>query len=71
MGFNIIRVRWPAFGDVFGEGLLLEPTQVRNQKTATEVPRFSVVAIPDADQTPGITSEIYRGIRFNPNSLVV
>src|SRR5207248_2050817 len=42
-GYEIFAVRWPAFGDVHGEGLLLVPT---GKKVA------DVVAIPDADQTP-------------------
>jgi dienelactone hydrolase len=43
-GVDIFAIRWPAFGDVHGEGLLLVPT---NRKRVG-----SVVAIPDADQTP-------------------
>ncbi len=42
--FEIYNVRWPAFGDVDGEGLLLVPTG--------RAPVANVVAIPDADQTP-------------------
>ena len=42
--YEIFAVRWPAFGDVHGEGLLLVP--IGRQKVA------DVVAIPDADQTP-------------------
>jgi dienelactone hydrolase len=41
--YEIFAVRWPAFGDVHGEGLLLVP---KGKKVA------DVVAIPDADQTP-------------------
>ncbi|MCS7237046.1 MAG: hypothetical protein NZ899_02100 [Thermoguttaceae bacterium] len=41
---DIYEVFWPAFDDVTGEGLLLLP---RGEK-----PLASVVAIPDADQTP-------------------
>jgi hypothetical protein len=41
--FRVYTVRWPVFGDVHGEGLLLEPTGER---------RARVVALPDADQTP-------------------
>ncbi|HEX5273024.1 MAG TPA: dienelactone hydrolase family protein [Gemmataceae bacterium] len=44
-GYEIFAVRWPAFGDVHGEGLLLVPSADR-KKVA------DVVAIPDADQTP-------------------
>ncbi len=41
--FCVYAVRWPAVGEVHGEGLLLEP-QSR--------PRARIVALPDADQTP-------------------
>ncbi|TWU11615.1 Dienelactone hydrolase family protein [Symmachiella macrocystis] len=41
--YAVFAVRWPAFGNVFGEGLLLEPLAQ---------PIGVVVAIPDADQTP-------------------
>jgi dienelactone hydrolase len=43
-GYEIHAVRWPAFGDVHGEGLLLVP--------ATRTPLANIVAIPDAAQTP-------------------
>ncbi len=42
-GYRIYYVRWPAFGDVTGEGLLLVP----EGKLLAEV-----IAIPDADQGP-------------------
>lgn len=42
--YEIYAVRWPAFGHVHGEGLLLKPT---TGKAAADV-----VAIPDADVTP-------------------
>jgi dienelactone hydrolase len=42
--YDVFAVRWPAFGNVTGEGLLLVPTKGKA--------RASVVAIPDADQTP-------------------
>ncbi len=41
--YDIFAVRWPAFGDVHGEGLLLIP---KGKKVA------DVVAMPDADVTP-------------------
>ena len=41
--FDIHRIRWRAFAQVYGEGLLLQP------RTA---PRARVVAIPHSDQTP-------------------
>jgi dienelactone hydrolase len=42
-GYEVFAVRWPAFADVHGEGLLLVP---RGKRAA------DVIAIPDADQTP-------------------
>jgi dienelactone hydrolase len=47
-------VRWPAFGDVHGEGLLLMPTDVA--KVA------DVVAIPDADQLPEQIAGLSDGV---------
>ncbi|MFM7070410.1 MAG: dienelactone hydrolase family protein, partial [Planctomycetota bacterium] len=43
VNYDIFAVRWPAFADVTGEGLLLVP------RKAVVV---DVIAIPDADQTP-------------------
>ncbi len=43
-GFRAVAVRWPAFHDVHGEGILLLPPEGK--------PRALVVAIPDADQWP-------------------
>jgi dienelactone hydrolase len=43
-GFEVYVVRWRAFGDVYGEGLLLKPTG--------RDPLADVIAIPDADQLP-------------------
>ncbi len=42
--YDVFAVRWPAFGDVHGEGLLLVPTKGK--------PIADVVAIPDADEIP-------------------
>lgn len=42
-GYEVFAVRWPAFGNVHGEGLLLKPVGK---------PVAGVIAIPDADQTP-------------------
>ncbi len=53
-GFEIHSIRWPAFGDAHGEGLLLVPTQV--ERVA------DVVAIPDADQTPEQLVGLAEGI---------
>jgi dienelactone hydrolase len=52
-GYEIFAIRWPAFGDVHGEGLLLVPT---GKKIA------DVVAIPDADQTPEQLVGLSEGI---------
>jgi hypothetical protein len=43
-GFEVFSARWPAFGDVTGEGLLVVPTSGK--------PVADVVAIPDCNQTP-------------------
>ncbi len=51
--FTVEAVRWPVFEGVFGEGLFLYPT---NQ------PRISVVAIPDADQTPEMLVGLAPGL---------
>jgi dienelactone hydrolase len=53
-GYEVFAVRWPAFGDVHGEGLLLVPTGKR--KTA------DAVAIPDADQTPEQIAGLVEGV---------
>lgn len=41
--YKVYQVRWPVVGNVFGEGLLVQPTSN---------PIASVIALPDADQTP-------------------
>jgi dienelactone hydrolase len=60
-GYEIFAVRWPAFGDVHGEGLLLAPTGDK-KKIA------DVVAISDADQTPeqiaGLTDGVPKESQF-------
>jgi dienelactone hydrolase len=53
-GYEVFAVRWPAFGDVTGEGLLLKPTH--------GVPVANIVAIPDADQTPEQLAGLTDGI---------
>ena len=53
-GFDVLAVRWPAFGDVYGEGLLLVPTGAK--KVA------DVVAVPDADQTPEMIVGLVDGV---------
>jgi dienelactone hydrolase len=51
--YQIFAVRWPAFGDVHGEGLLLVP----NGKIIA-----NVVAIPDADQLPEQIAGLVDGV---------
>ncbi len=51
--FTVRQVRWHALEGIWGEGLLLEP------RTAA---RASVVALPDADQTPEQLSGLAPGI---------
>ena len=53
-GFEVLQVRWPAFGDVHAEGLLLVPTG--------RVKIADVVAIPDADQTPEQVAGLAEGV---------
>lgn len=52
--YDIYAVRWPAFADVHGEGLLLTP---RNHP-----PRANIVAIPDADVTPEMLVGLEPGL---------
>ena len=52
--FEAYAVRWRAFGDVHGEGLLLKP--VGRESVA------DVVAIPDADQTPEMICGLSEGV---------
>jgi dienelactone hydrolase len=52
--YEVYAVRWPAFGDVTGEGLLLTP--------AHGLPIANVIAIPDADQTPEQLAGLTGGI---------
>ncbi len=52
-GYRVFAIRWPAFGDVYGEGLLLEPDGQ---------PIASVVAIPDADVTPESLVGLEEGV---------
>ena len=58
-GFIAARVRWPLFEGVFGEGLLLEPLGTNGQPAPTLA---SVVAIPDADQTPEMLAGLAPGL---------
>ena len=52
--FDVFSVRWPAFGDVTGEGLLLVP---KGKK-----PVADVVAIPDCGQTPEQLTGLAPGV---------
>lgn len=58
-GFVVYRVRWPVLEGVFGEGLLLEPTD-GNGRIAR--PIASAIAIPDADQAPEEIAGLHRGV---------
>lgn len=51
---EVLRVRWPAFGQVHGEGLLLEPRGRR--------PIAAVVAVPDCAQTPEQVAGLEPGV---------
>ncbi|MHC4118452.1 MAG: alpha/beta hydrolase family protein [Planctomycetota bacterium] len=53
-GYDVYAVRWPAFGDVHGEGLLLMPTSGE--------PVADIVAIGDADQAPEMLAGLIEGI---------
>lgn len=53
-GYKILAVRWPVFGDVYGEGLLLVPSLAEHVA--------DVVAIPDADQTPEQITGLTAGV---------
>jgi dienelactone hydrolase len=52
--YNILAVRWPAFADVHGEGLLLVPAE---GKAVADV-----IAIPDADVTPEQLAGLMPGV---------
>jgi dienelactone hydrolase len=52
--YEVFAVRWPAFGDVHGEGLLLRPAK---GKAVADV-----VAIPDADVTPEQLAGLMPGV---------
>ena len=51
---EVYAVRWPAFGDVHGEGLLLVPKR--------DSPVVNIVAIPDAGQTPEQIAGLVEGV---------
>jgi dienelactone hydrolase len=52
-GFKVLRVRWPVFEGVHGEGLLLQPDGL---------PAARIVAIPDADWTPEMLVGLTPGV---------
>jgi dienelactone hydrolase len=52
--YEVFAVRWPAFGNVTGEGLLLTPTH--------RAPVANIVAIPDAGQIPEQLAGLSEGI---------
>ena len=51
--FTAYTVRWKLFGNVYGEGLLLQPRQAIKAR---------VIAVPDADQTPELLIGTARGL---------
>jgi dienelactone hydrolase len=55
--YEVFAVRWPAFGDVHGEGLLLRPTGGK--------PIANMIAIPDADVTPEQLCGLVPGVEAN------
>jgi len=52
--YDVFAVRWPAFGDVHGEGLLCVPT---GRKAVADV-----IAIPDCEQTPEQLLGLMEGV---------
>jgi dienelactone hydrolase len=56
---TVYAVRWPAFGDVTGQGLLLVPSTLAK---GAEKSAFNVIAIPDADQTPEQIAGLVEGV---------
>jgi hypothetical protein len=78
-GYKAFAVRWPAFGDVHGEGLLLVPDAKKGTGLicANHPPGRSgrlapspfsrvadVIAIPDADQTPEMLAGLSEGVAY-------
>jgi dienelactone hydrolase len=55
--YEVLAVRWPAFGNVHGEGLLLRPTKGK--------PVANIIAIPDADVTPEQLCGLMPGVGAN------
>ncbi|HTU19307.1 MAG TPA: dienelactone hydrolase family protein [Gemmataceae bacterium] len=52
--YTVSQVRWPVLDGVWGEGLLLEPKKE---------PVASVIALPDADQTPEQLAGLAAGVK--------
>lgn len=63
--YEVRAVRWPVFGDVHGEGLLMGPPgsfDTSTQGGGTARPIADVIAVPDADQTPEQIAFLVDGI---------
>jgi dienelactone hydrolase len=58
-GFIALRVRWPVFEGVHGEGLLLRPIGPNGR---AKRPVSAAVAIPDADHTPEMLAGLEPGV---------
>ncbi len=58
-GFAALRVRWPVFDGVNGEGLLLRPIGADGRARRAVA---KAVAIPDADQTPEMLAGLEPGV---------
>jgi len=52
-GYRVSAVRWPVFGGVHGEGLLLEPD---------DPPVANVISLPDCDGSPEILAGLAEGV---------
>ncbi len=52
--YDVYAIRWPAFGDVYGVGLLLEPRD--------RLPLANVIAIPDCEVLPEQLAGLLQGI---------
>jgi dienelactone hydrolase len=52
--YEILAVRWPTFDDVYGEGLLLNPTGGK--------PLANIIAVPDVSHTPEQLAGLVPGI---------
>ncbi|MCL5099054.1 MAG: hypothetical protein M1608_16270 [Candidatus Omnitrophica bacterium] len=69
--YTVYNVRWPAFGDVHGDGLLLIPLAATMEDAAARKYHVKldpaatmpgVIAVPDADQTPEQISGLEEGV---------